>query len=226
MRLPGSSVTDIPVPDDMILKKSHSPQLGYSILTPFLKNQGRTIDRVLGDGNCLFRALSLQLTGLQDHHMDLRRIIAQCESKIKSFQGIHASINRTNYADHLKNIKKTCTWGTNLEIIVTATLFGLDVYVASDSYNTGKPTWLKYPPNMMATTELHNSSERNLSSTFPLRTEINGWNLHMFQDATLMPSSQLLLVLISCADQCCQALSLLKQLNFSETFLTLLLIIF
>ena len=168
MRLPGSSVADIPVPDDMIPRTSRSPQTGYSVIIPFLQKQGRAIDRVLGDGNCLFRALSLQLTGVQDHHMALRRIIAQCESKITVFQGIHATINQTSFADHIKNIGKTCTWGTNLEIIVTATLFGIDVYVASDSYRPGKPTWLKYSPNALATTELKKSSVSDLPSTFPI----------------------------------------------------------
>ena len=167
MRLPGSIVADIPVPDDMIPRTSRSPQTGYSVLLPFLQKQGRTIDRVLGDGNCLFRALSLQLTGSQDYHMDVKRIIAQCESKIKAFQGIHATINRTRFADHLKNVGKTCIWGTNLEIIVTATLFGIDIYVATDSYRHGNPTWLKYSPNLQAATELHKSSISDLSSTIP-----------------------------------------------------------
>ena len=169
MRLPGSTVADIPVPDDTIQRSSRSPRTGgYSDLIPFLQKQGRTIDRVLGDGNCLFCALSLQLTGVQDYHMDLRRMIAQCESKLKVFQGIHATINRTRYADHLKNIGKTCIWGTNLEIIVTATLFGIDIYVATDSYRPGCPAWLKYSPNSQATTELRKSSISDLSSTIPI----------------------------------------------------------
>ena len=154
----------------MIPKTPRSPQTGYSVLLPFLQKQGRTIDRVLGDGNCLFRALSLQLTGFQEYHMDLRRIIAQCESKIKAFQGIHATINRTRFADHLKNIGKTCIWGTNLEIIVTATLFETDIYVATDNYRPGNPTWLKYSPNSHATTELRRSSISDLSSTIPHKT--------------------------------------------------------
>ena len=167
VKLPGSTVADIPVPDDMIPKTPRSPQTGYSVLFPFLQKLGRTIDRVLGDGNGLFHALSLQLTGIQDYHMDLRRIITQCESKIKAFQGLHATINQTTFADHLKNIGKTCIWGTNLEIIVTATLFGIDIYVATDSYRPGSPTWLKYSPNSQATTELRRSSISDLSSTIP-----------------------------------------------------------
>ena len=96
MRLPGSTVADIPIPEDMIPRMPRSPPTGYAILIPFLsQKQGRSIERVLGDGNCLFRALSLQLTGMQDHHLSLRKIIAQCESKATSFQGIHAALNKT-----------------------------------------------------------------------------------------------------------------------------------
>ena len=45
--------------------------------------------------------------------------------------------------------KKLASRGTNSEIIVTATLFGVDIYVASDSYRPGKPVWLKYSPNAL-----------------------------------------------------------------------------
>lgn len=145
IRIPGSTVADIPVPD----------QTRYTVLYSFLQEQGRTIERVLGDGNCLFRALSLQLTGVQDHHLKLRKIIAQYESKIDLFQGIHATINKTRFADHVTNIAKTCTWGTSLEIIATASLFRVDVYVATDSYRPGKPTWLKHAPNLEVVKELN-----------------------------------------------------------------------
>ena len=120
------------------------------------------------------------------------KIIAQCESKIKAFEGVHATINRTRFADHLKNIGKTCTWGTNLEIIVTATLFGVDIYVATDNYRPGKPTWLKYSPNLQATTELHKSNISDLSSTIPTLPpqKRRQWLELAFQDATSMLSSQ------------------------------------
>ena len=83
-----------------------------------------------------FRALSLQLTGMQDHHLSLRKIIAQCESKATSFQGIHAALNKTiTFADHVKNIAKTCVWGTSLEIIAVASIFQMDIYVVTDLEN-------------------------------------------------------------------------------------------
>ena len=45
-----------------------------------------------------------------------------------------------------------------MEIIVTATLFGTDIYVASDTYRAGRPIWLKYSPNSTAATELQSSN--------------------------------------------------------------------
>ena len=137
---PGSQIADIPIPDET----------GYAALSPFLHQQGRSIERVLGDGNCLFRSLSHQLTGTQDHHLILRKTITKFEqSYYGMFQQLHNTINRTPFSSHIKNMKKTCIWGTTVEIIATATLFQVDIYIATDSYSQ-EPTWLKYTPRSTA----------------------------------------------------------------------------
>ena len=59
---------------------------------------------------------------------------------------MHETINKTQFDDHLRNICKTAVWGTNLEIIAAATLFALDVYVATDSYKSVTAVWPKYTP--------------------------------------------------------------------------------
>ena len=135
MQFPGSNVADIPVPKDLFPSAHQSVSTsGYTILKPFLQQQGREPDVVLGDGNCLFCALSIQLSGTQDYQLQLREIIAAFESSEKlAFQGLHETINATKFDDHLRSIRKTAVWGTNLEIIAAATLFALDVYVATDS---------------------------------------------------------------------------------------------
>ncbi|XP_065892128.1 uncharacterized protein [Dysidea avara] len=56
LKPPGLHVPDMIVPDD--LNPTSATQTGYTILRPFLNGQGREITRVLGDGNCLFRAIS------------------------------------------------------------------------------------------------------------------------------------------------------------------------
>ena len=106
---PGSQIADIPIPDET----------GYAALSPFLHQQGRSIERVLGDGNCLFRSLSHQLTGTQDHHLILRKTITKFEqSYYGMFQQLHNTINRTPFSSHIK----TCIWGTTVEILADAGL--------------------------------------------------------------------------------------------------------
>ena len=68
-----------------------------AVLLPFLQKQGRTVERALGDGNCLFRSLSLQLTGTQDHHIKLRKAIAKFEQTEGVFEKLHKTINRTPF---------------------------------------------------------------------------------------------------------------------------------
>ena len=105
---------------------------------------------MLGDGNCLFRAVSIQLCGTQDYQLQLRKTIAAFEKNEKVvFQGLHETINATKFEDHLRSICKTAVWGTN---IAAATLFALDVYVATDSYKPGTAVWLKYSPYMRTKT--------------------------------------------------------------------------
>ena len=81
LKPPGLNVPDIIVPDDMIPNKSTSlSSTGYSVLKPFLTKQGREVDRVLGDGNCLFRAFSKAICGVEDYHLHLRKAIAEFEA--------------------------------------------------------------------------------------------------------------------------------------------------
>ena len=75
MQLPGSNIADIPVPNDLFPGPRHSASTsGYTILKPFLQQQGLEPDVVLGDGNCLFRALLVQLCGTQEYQLQLRKL--------------------------------------------------------------------------------------------------------------------------------------------------------
>ena len=62
------------LPDMLIPTTTKTPTApqGYELVRPFLAATGRTIDKVLGDGNCLFRALAKQLSRNPDKYMELR----------------------------------------------------------------------------------------------------------------------------------------------------------
>ena len=135
------------VPDNMVQISTSAPGTGYTSLKPFLYKQQRQVDRVLGDGNCLFRALSKAISGTEDHHPHLRHAISDFESDNWTvFKPIHEAIISTNFENHIKNIKKLYIWGTSTEIVAAATLFQVEVYVATDSYRQGIPTWLVHTP--------------------------------------------------------------------------------
>ena len=98
------------------------------LLNSFLNEQQRKVNSVLGDGNCLFRALSKALSGLEDYHPHIREAISEFEETNRNlFEPIHNSIIGTEFDNHVKNIKKLSTWGTTTEIIGAATLFQLDI---------------------------------------------------------------------------------------------------
>ncbi len=158
--LPGSNLDDIPIPEGFCSKPCAGPQSGYNLLIPFLQQQNRRIYRVLGDGNCLFRALSFQLTGTQDHHLELRKLITNFEKNNEEvFSGLHNAINcNTSFSEHIKNMKKTCTWGTTVEILACSSLFQADVFFATDSYCLGQATWIKYSPRTAPSSDLSRST--------------------------------------------------------------------
>ncbi len=90
------------------------------------------------------------------------------ETVFELFKKFHLAVNQTDYVEHQKNMSQSCTWGTNLEIIVTATIFKMDVYVVSDTYRPGKATWLKYSPDRAAMLEIEKySSILNFIKKFP-----------------------------------------------------------
>ena len=113
------------------------------MLEPFLKQHRCAPKRIPGDGNCLFRALSFQLTGTSDYYSQLREEIADFESKEKSVFQIHYKPQEM-FDDHIKEIRRDGVWGTELEILATATYFQLDIRVATDISGTAE--WNTYRP--------------------------------------------------------------------------------
>jgi len=175
MKPPGLNVPDMVVPDDMVDIKPMSIKCsttGYTILKPFLYSQGREIDRVLGDGNCLYRAISKRFSGVEDHHPHLRKAISEFEAdNVSHFKSLHEAVYQTDFSSHLKQIKKQYVWGTSTEIIAAATLLQTDIYVASDAYKAGAPTWLLYKPRALSLLDNGNTLSYTHKHIFPHNIE-------------------------------------------------------
>ena len=120
---------------------------GQELIQLFLGDRGRAIDKVLGDGNCLFRVLAKQLCGNPNEHTQLRKLLMDFEVKnSKAFGKLCVSINNMSFAEHVETRKKVFTWGTTVEILATASLFQVDIFEVTELLVPGKVRWMKYSP--------------------------------------------------------------------------------
>ena len=112
-------------------------------MEPFLRQTNRKVDKVLGDGNCLFRAFAKQTTGRSEDHACLRNLLIKFEEMNPDiFRPLVSTIDPpTTFENHLK---QNSVWGTTIEIFAAATMFGVDVYEATDSL--GAPRWMVFRP--------------------------------------------------------------------------------
>ena len=100
---------------------------------------------MFGDGNCLFRSLSYCFYGNQDFHCDLRKKLVQVVRDNKD-RFRHLIMQHTSIDQHINQMRKLGTWGTQVEIFAMATLFKIPVYVASQNERSLHYCWCKYNP--------------------------------------------------------------------------------
>ena len=118
------------MPKQLLPSKPLKPPSSYELMKDFLAKFKRKPQRVLGDGNCLFRALSAQLTGTD--HIALRKIIVEFEAKNPSIFGKKVQAAKTDFTAHLESMQKILVWGTDIEIEAAASLFQTEIYEATD----------------------------------------------------------------------------------------------
>jgi ATP-dependent DNA helicase PIF1 len=87
-----------------------------------------TVHKILGDGNCLFRAISLAFTLSQNHHELVRAYIVNHMTDSEFHDEMHNIFNARNdsdcsYEEHVVEMQNTGVWGTEHEIITAAHLF-------------------------------------------------------------------------------------------------------
>ena len=75
-KVPTADMTDDPIPPQFLHLFNTSYNSNSSEAALFLKQQGRRIENVLGDGNCLFHSLAFILHENQDMHVKTREDIS------------------------------------------------------------------------------------------------------------------------------------------------------
>ena len=85
------------------------------------------VDTIVGDGNCFYRALSLEVCGTQDLHEEIRaKLIDFMLKNEKPFSG-YVGTSIDNYL--LANTLRPNSWGSDVEIHAAATMFQTTVSV-------------------------------------------------------------------------------------------------
>ena len=130
--------------------KQKNPTFLGSGERPLTRPDMRRVKRVKGDGNCMFRALSLVVTGSEDQHHAIRtRIVQHMRSiahlmlgHIKSHTGFNTCQNIDEYLQKSK-MAECNTWGSDIELLCFAHLCKVCVF----SYSTESSNWDRYGPN-------------------------------------------------------------------------------
>ena len=101
------------------------------------------VNNVIGDGNCLYRALSLEVLGTQNYHEQIRaKIVDIMLQNPGTFEG-YVGRNIGDYV--LEHSLPLRTWGTDVEIYAAATLLQTCIVVYT-SVNEARREWIQHLP--------------------------------------------------------------------------------
>ena len=113
--------------------------------SPFitLSQQYRKLKEIKGDGNCLFRALAY---GTEELHDTMRRLLVKLVKM--NTEIFRPYVFHKTLEDHIDNMQHNRKWGTQVELIASASLFEMDVFVFTDTYGStcSEYRWMKYSP--------------------------------------------------------------------------------
>ena len=143
--------------------------------TILTRPDSRTLKKIVGDGNCLFRSLSYIITGNEDQHLTLRRAIIRHMLSIPHMLIGYGSDGQPNcitlmchparYDSVEHYIERTRMdqngeWGTNVEMACLAHLISSPVYC----YDTTQPhhIWAAYFPSDVDRSIPRNVRQRSL----------------------------------------------------------------
>ena len=121
---PGKNLARSTSVDASTQLKQSSPSVDL-----YLWSQGRKRKVILGDGNCLFRAVAHIVYGTQESHATVRRILVTFVSKNRPV--LVKYVTNGSFEEHMRAVAREGAWGTQVELYAAASLYQLPVYIFS-----------------------------------------------------------------------------------------------
>jgi hypothetical protein len=170
------------LPNTFVVEKAVSLQMKNQIRLETKKTTNVIIHQVIGDGNCLFRSISLGITGTQSQHSLIRSYIvnhmlhsnvqAQLQQSFQTRAGIsQIQQQQISYIEHLTQMQDDAVWGTEHEIIAAAHLFDISI-VCYSKYNDKQFCLQQFAPHFLS------SGTCNNSCNHPVMYLINSSGVH------------------------------------------------
>lgn len=101
------------------------------------------IDKIIGDGNCLFRAVSKSLFGSENFHDQVRQ---DTVSFMRRNEAVFRRYIDGDIEKHMEDMKRLATWGTEAEIFAMASLYSRDIFVLTSINDVYK--WTLFRPKI------------------------------------------------------------------------------
>ena len=111
---------------------------------PLTRPDMRSVTRIEGDGNCLFRAFSYIITGSESQHMAVRLAILSHMINIAHFILDHHILGYNSIQQYItsKRMDQDSAWGTDIEMLTLAHLLNIPIL----SYSVEHGSWQRYSP--------------------------------------------------------------------------------
>lgn len=119
------------------------PTVVHKEILGILHAQHRQVDCILGDGNCLFRALSKAIYGVQTGHIALRVLLT---SFIMKNEVLFVGLCDTDVKEHCSMMSKEAVYGTQAELQAAASYFQVPIFVLDKPCEKIGWRWMKYTP--------------------------------------------------------------------------------
>ncbi|XP_075636108.1 OVARIAN TUMOR DOMAIN-containing deubiquitinating enzyme 12-like isoform X2 [Castanea sativa] len=107
--------------------------LDHQRLLDRLQLYGLVEQKVQGDGNCQFRALSDQFYRTPEHHIFVRE---QVINQLKTYPDIYEGYVPMAYGDYLEKMSKSGEWGDHVTLQAAADSYGVKIFVITSFKDT------------------------------------------------------------------------------------------